>query len=257
MSALIAYGDQLLSLFKTATVSIGTIETDAPIARMTNGTMGQNVGFAETTAAGYVDLGVAQAPDFAAVFNHNFSGATVRVQASAATDFSVLIVNAVMTVAPGRFWLDLRSLSPRTARYWRLHVAGNAYAVRFGEFVVFTAGSLRNHRWDYTDVRRYLQYTLGDSEYGANVREVLGTGHQRGRRALFWGPRDMAETIRAVSRFAMVWPGPVLLIPEETDTDIWFLDWTDELAKVTDVDNFYQFEIELPEHSPGVLLPVY
>lgn len=84
---------------------------------------------ATTGAVTYdINFGSAKAPDALILYKHNLSsGATIRIQADDASDYSSLDVNELVTWTTGSI-LHYLTTTPRSFRYWRLSVtdAGNA-----------------------------------------------------------------------------------------------------------------------------------
>ena len=75
-----------------------------------------------------VDFASAKAPDALVVHKHNFSsGATIRLQADDASDFSSLGVDEAVSWATGSI-IHYPSTTPRSFRYWRLRVTDAANA---------------------------------------------------------------------------------------------------------------------------------
>jgi hypothetical protein len=138
------------------------------------------------------------------------------------------------------------------ARYWRGLVTGNANPVKLGELVVATVASIDCYQWDYDEIRDYLEYTKGTTDYGVLVRQKQGIV-VRARDVRWVGPDTLAETLQAVSDYAGCYPGPVIMVPDDAASDIWFLDWQDEILRGQAIDNRQEIKISLQEQSPGTL----
>lgn len=253
MSTLLAYGPDLYSLAVSGWLSVGTSVTGTVpgvTPAHTDGVLGIYSQANEITAAFAVDLGSAKTPLFAAFFNHNITTGIVKVQASNAVDFSALIVDLTVTAAPLRFWQDLRAVTPRTARYWRALVTGNAAAVRLGEFVVADADVLQSYQWGYIDGADYAERVRGATPFGVLHRVKQGIKIRR-RQVRWVGPDTVAAALQAVSDYVGVRPSPVICIPDDTATDIWFLDWPDMFKATQILDNRQSVELLLQEQSAG------
>ncbi len=256
MSVLLAYGSRILSMRApsgavSGWLSVGTA-LSGTVPQHNDGVMGLATKANEITVAFAVDLGASLAPDLVGFFNHNISSGIVRVQGSDINNFSSLIVDVVATAAQPNFWKDLRAITPRTARYWRGLVTSNANAVKLGEFVVATALAIDSFQWDYDEIRDYIEYTRGTTDYGVLVRQKQGF-QIRAKQVRWVGPDTLAETLQAVSDDVGRRPGPVVLVPDDTVNDIWFLDWTDGFERGQVIDNRQEVKILLQEQSPGVL----
>jgi hypothetical protein len=250
--ALISYGPQVLSFSKTASLQTGTVLSGTVVGH-TNGMLGIGTKANEITVGLKVDLGSSKTPDIAGVFNHNITSGIVRVQGSDDPNFSSLITNVVMTVASPNFWVDLRLVFPRTARYWQITVTSNANAVKVGEIIIAQVSTHDFHQWEYTDLAQYPQMDYGTTPYGYMVRRRLGF-KIRSRQVRYAGIDAIGERIQAVSDYAGRYPGPVIWVPNDTVNDIWFLDWSDQLTRTQILDNRQEVKsFLLQEQSPGVL----
>lgn len=254
MSVLLAYGSQNLSGIGVSGAVSGWLSTgtaaSGTVPQHNDGILGLCTRANEITVAFAVDLGSGLAPDLMGFFNHNITSGVVRVQASNSPDFSSLIVDQLVTVAAPNFWKDLRSITPRTARYWQGLVTGNANPVKLGELVVAQVTTIDSYQWEYTDNRDYLEYTYGTTDFGALVRQKQAIVI-RSRQVRWVGPDTLAETLQAVSDYAGRYPGPVILVPDDTVNDIWFLDWPDGIERGQVIDNRQEVSILLQEQSPG------
>lgn len=255
MSVLLSYGSSLYSQFRPPYVSLSTVSPTTPIENLTNGMLAQNISMAAAGAiAGAVDLGSAQTPDVAAIGNHSFTPGleVVSIQASDDELFSSLIVDVLAVVAVPNFGVDLRAITPRTARFWRWRVTGALGTVQVGEFAVGAVDSVRTYSWGYTDTKVALFYEHGDNDYGALARTAQDIA-VRARTATFRGPVAMADSFRAAGRHGQTRPGSMLFIPDDTDmSDVWFIDWDDSRTKNTLADSDLETEVRLQEHSPGI-----
>lgn len=264
MGVLIAYGTDVYSHVGpsgsvSGWLSVGTSPVVAVPGRLpahNDGILGIYTAANEVTAAFAVDLGIAKTPLFAAFFNHNITApATVRVQASDSPNFGVLIVDVSVTLRTTypNFWKDLRAVTPRTARYWRGSITGNAAALKLGEFVVGDADAIQSYQWDYTDSRQYLERQMGITDHGVLVRRKQAI-RVRSREVRWVGPDTVEATLRAVSDRVGIIPGPVIFIPDDTDeSDIWFLDWSDDYTATQVIENRQEVTMTLQEQSPGSL----
>lgn len=248
MSVLFAYGSQLLSHRKTVALTVGTAE--GTLANLTGDVLAEYAGAAEVTATFVVDLGSAQTPDLVMVANHNLSVATVALKGSNNSDLSSPVVDTTMTVGSPNFWKDLRSISSRTARYWGIVITSNASAIKLGKIVIATVTSLQTYQWGYTNRDAYLEMLRGVGDYGVVHRTKLGV-KVRAREVTFVGPHTVETTVRAISRHAGRNPGAVVMVPDDAETDAWFVDWSDGYRYKQVADNRREVGITIQEQSPG------
>lgn len=120
-----------------------------------------------------VDLGSAMAPQALALLDHNLtSAATIRIQGSSLSNYSVLSVNELIPWRTGALLYYLTNASPY--RYWRLSITDTANP----------AGYLRASEWFlglYADLR--MTYELGDAQGKMRVgkREQMLSGKYYGQ----------------------------------------------------------------------------
>lgn len=212
-----------------------------------------------------VDLGVAMVPEFVAFFGLVGANASFTVYASTGPSLlsfpSTVVASWTVYGSTPNFWLDLRS-TPTAARYWiaKFKLSGE---VSFGKIVVGAFSSVRAHLWDFSDLGSYPEYAKGSNDYGVFARTKKG--FQTRARLATWrlpytsGGRSILERL---SEEMGQQPGPVLFVPDDTlvhasspisGTDIWFLDWQDDIQVTPVVDNYYEIKVPLVEHSPGVV----
>ncbi len=254
MAVLLAYGSQILSMRApsgavSGWLSVGTVLSGTTIQH-NDGVLGLGTKANEITVAFAVDLGQPVAPDLMGFFNHNITSGIVRVQGSNINNFSSLIVDVTATPTQPNFWKDLRSITPRTARFWRGLVTANANAVKLGELVVAQVTALDCYQWGYDEIRDYLEYAYGVTDYGALVRRKQNIV-VRSKQVEWVGPDATAEILQAVSDEVGRRPSPVICVPDDTVNDIWFLDWPDEIERAQVIDNRQSVKILLQEQSPG------
>ena len=248
--SLYARGSSLLSLGKTASMSVGTASGDTPVSRLTNGIMAQWVQAEEQTAAFAVDLGSAMVPDLVAVFNHNLDPvADVFVEGATDAAFAANVVTIAATVTTPHFWVDLRGTAA-SRRYWRLRVEGNTVAVRVGDLMVVQAETLRTHLWDYKDTKAYPE--VGSvNDFGVLSRVKPGFA-VRSREMTFTGDRTMVAQLRSIFRVMGLGPGPCVFVPVDGETDVWLLQSVETFPVEWEADGRYKVAIRVDEQSPGV-----
>lgn len=246
---LFAYGARVLSRGKTVTVPIGT--ASGTLVNITSDDLYQYAGATGGTATFRVDLGSAQQPDLAGVFNHNLTG-TVRLLGSSNANLSSPSVDVAMMVARPNFWVDLRALSGRNVRYWGVEVSGSTGAIRIGKIALATVVEVWAYQWGFTNRDIYLERAGGVTDLGVLHRQKMGI-KVRARDVTLVGPQGVETTLRAIALHTAKQPGPVIAVPQSEENDIWWCDWQDGHSYKQLADNRREVALQLQEQSPGTL----
>jgi hypothetical protein len=256
MAVLLAYGPHLLSQGTSGWLSVGT-HVPHTSGHHTDGILGLATEANETTVAFAVDLGFPRVPNIMGFFNHNITTGVTRVQACSAATFDHLATDLLVSVSgsaslsgSSNAWVDLRGVTG-SSRYWRGLVTGNAEPVRLGELVVATVLTVQSYQWEYTDTRDYLHRQQGTTDFGVLVRQPQAIV-VRSREVRWAGDNTLADTLQRVSDYAGRYPGPVIVIPDDSDlTDAWFVDWPEEVTRMQVAVNRQECRLLLQEQSPG------
>lgn len=245
--SLFSYGSKILT--GTASISIGTPNASYPASNLNDNVMATVASIPEVTGAFSIDLGAEVLPDFLACFNHNITTGVTRVQGSNVSDFSSLIVNQLVSITSlPNFWQDLRSISPRTCRYWRVNITSNAVALDIGEIILGTFVTVRSFNWDYTDTFDFLIRDHGTTEWGAFHYAKRGL-RTRGRSLKFLVPdnqhailRDYLYSVGAPTKIR-----PSIFVPLDNQSDVWMLEPVSEYDEDKDIDRMQTITFDVIE----------
>lgn len=230
----------------TITLDTGTIDTDYPIANLTDGNLGKPCKLTTKTGAWTFDFGAAQRVDYVVLGPHNLDAAlTVKIQGNASASWATPTVDTTITIPAAAddgqritAWKDLTGVTGYATggfRYWRLHVSGtNTANVAIGEVWlgalkrVFATDMGRNYRWAFhVDERRAL--VEQQTQYGVITTYDLQTR----TRALRGELRLSDSGLTAFQTWHRAMRGrhyPTIFVPDSTVNDAWWVrqmrDWS-------------------------------
>jgi len=210
-----------------------------------------------------IDLGADTKITFAGLFNHNFSGVTVKLRANSAlsgdlgnllawqtgpVDFGPVTINH-KAHNMGRWDFD------KTLRWWHIEVqdAANAVMPDIGELVLqkwhtFTM----NYKWPYS---QGMKRALSDNEtyYGQRWRSQLS------KKKLFRIDFDAvtdANMEAEVEAFfeAVGGAAPFVFIPESSETELWYMNIMNSEEAANNFKDLNAWALELEEQAWGIVL---
>lgn len=248
-------------------VNVGTADAEYPAAYLIDEQPERPAKLIETSGAWVADIGVANAPEIAAVIHHNFTaGSNVRLQGHSSNAWGAPAVDLPFTV-PARYpdlftanlWLDLKTLIPvaatRTLRYWRLvQLSVNTAPLAAGEWVLYSAKrdfGVRDIQWgsDRSWKRPVIKH---DTELMNRRKFDLGTTLRTMSFTVQPDATYLAE-LDAWFRSAQGAYRPFLVVPANTDVDPWFVEFEDDdVSYARQHPNFYPARVKLREVGRGL-----
>ena len=241
---------------KTVTMVSGTPLTNYPASNLTDDTTQTAMRLIETAFDLYIDLGQAQAIDGVAILNHNLDpGLVLQVYFADSTLWASGEQIAVSAVRPN-LWIDLRNF-PVNRRYVRIRTAltgGNSKPVAISEVVVASMEELKGVI-EPESLEKSTQFWTA-REFTEELIPYRMTSGVFTRRLDLSLEMDVItrDILHAVFEDAGMTGYRVLLIPDSTKNDAYWIDWPDRReTNFPQSDRVTRMRLSLTEETPGVL----
>jgi len=164
------------------------------------------------------------------IFNHNFSGGSVKIYSYTANDYTTgQVLEATVTVRT--YDMFTRISSPSDRRYWEIDISHNGTATssdgyyEWGRIMCYDDMVLITDKEDYITFRGYgYKNVINETNYG--VRWVHKLTERRERWELGWNERSgttIATELRTLYESVYGGAHPFLFIPDIGDTDCYYV----------------------------------
>lgn len=233
-------------------VSVGTPVARYPASNLNDGVAGLYTKITGPTAGFAIDARQVITPEFVVALNGTLTAdTTVRLQASASSSFSSLLLDAVVTNVARDFFIDRRS-APIAAQYWRLLSYGATERV-LGELLLVTSSSeWPDTQWEFTDRTIRMQRALAMTPVGVrHRRRYLATKTVRQFHVV--GPDTRVAPLEAWAKYAQRERWPLLFIEDIDGDDVGLFEYNGTLTYKRLLDNRKAISIVMPRQGGGVI----